>query len=405
MNQRPEGFSSKDRWSDILRKKAKDISAELIAIRREIHQNPELGFEEIATSQIICKRLKELGIRFEEGIGKTGVVGLIEGKRGRGTVALRADMDGVPVKEETRIPYASKNPNVMHACGHDAHVACLLGAAKILISLKERFNGRVKLIFQPAEEIDSGAKAMISDGVLSDPKPDSIFALHVNPELDLGTIGLREGPMMAAIDALRISVLGKGGHAATPHQCVDAIVSASSLVMNLQTVVSRNTDPIKPVLISIGTISGGEADNIIASRVEMRGTVRTIDPDSRKRVQRIIKRVCKDTGEAFGARVLIDYKNLVPPLINSNEMTRRVSKSSHAILGLNSVKEIPFFMGGDDFSFFLQEIPGCYFFLGTKKPGSRVIHELHNGRFDIDERAIPLGAGILAHLALLSLEG
>jgi len=394
----------RDRWAKILNQKTKDISDELIAIRREIHRNPELGFEEKATSQLICKKLKEIGIPFQAGLGKTGVVGLLEGQRGGKTVGLRADMDGLPVQEETGLPFASKNPGVMHACGHDAHVACLLGAAKLLVPLKKFFKGKIKLIFQPAEEIDLGAKAVISDGALEHPRPDAIFALHVNPELSLGVVGLKKGPMMAAIDTLKISIIGKGGHGGAPHQCIDAIVAASAVVMNLQTAISRNIDPTKSALISIGTISGGQADNIIASRVDLSGTVRTIDPDVHQKIPKIIERICTDTAAAFGARVSMKYKKLVPPLVNSDEMIQRVVDSSQAILGLNSVSEVPAFMGGDDFAFFLNEVPGCYFFLGMKSPDSERVHPLHHGQFDIDERSLPIGAAILAHSALAALE-
>lgn len=394
----------KDSWAKILNQKASDISDELIAIRRQIHRNPELGFKEKATSQLICKKLKELGIKFQMGIGKTGVIGLIEGQKGGKTVGLRADMDGLPVQEENDVPYASKNPGRMHACGHDAHIACLLGAAKLLVFLKDRFKGRIKLIFQPAEEIDLGAKAMISDGGLEDPRPDAIFALHVNPELDLGMVGLREGPTMAAIDTLKISVTGKGGHGGAPHQCVDAIVAASAIVMNLQTAVSRNIDPTKPTSISIGTISGGQADNIIASRVDLTGTVRTIDPKVHRRIPGIVERICQNTSATFGAGVSIDYGNVVPLLINSKKMAKRIAESSRMVLGLNSVIEVPVFMGGDDFACFLKEIPGCYFYLGTKDPNSEAVHVLHHGQFDMDERSLPLGAAILAHTALATLE-
>ena len=392
------------RWAEILNEKAGRLKEELIAIRRRIHGSPELGFEEKWTSQFICKKLKALGIRFQAGVGKTGVVGIIEGRGAGKTIGLRADMDGVPVQEETGAAYASEKPGVMHACGHDAHVACLIGAASILVSLRDRFQGNIKLIFQPAEEIDQGAKAMMLDGVLERPRPDAFLALHVAPELSVGTVGIKEGPMMAAIDTLKISVTGIGGHGGAPHQCVDAIVAASAMVMNLQTAVSRNIDPAQSTSISIGTISGGQADNIIASRVDLTGTVRTIDPEVHQVIPQIIERICKNTAATFGAGVSLGYQKLIPPLINCKEMVGRVAESSKAILGLNSVVEVPVFMGGDDFAFFLKEIPGCYFYLGTKNPNWKKARSLHNGHFDIDERCLHLGTAILAHTALITLE-
>jgi len=393
----------KTEWAETLFKKADDISGELTDIRRQIHRHPELGFKETATARRICEKLKDLGIPFRTGFGKTGVVGLIEGKAKGRTVGLRADMDALPVQEKTGAAYASQIPGVMHACGHDAHVACLLGAAALLKSMKDQLNGAVKLIFQPAEEIDQGAQAVISDGGLENPRPDVFFALHVDQELPVGCIGLREGPLMGAIDSIRISVTGSGGHGAMPHKCVDAVVAASAIVMNLQTAVSRRVDPVKPTVVSIGTIHGGEAENIIASRVEMTGTVRCLDPGVHKMIQGIIDTNCKNTAASLGAGVVVDYQRLIPPLINAAEMTDKVKEACQAILGSSSVKEAPISMLGDDFAFFLNEIPGCYFRLGAKNPNWEKVPTLHSDRFDLDERSLPIGASILAHAALLSL--
>lgn len=391
------------KWSKGLKEKADGLSGEWTEIRRQIHQSPELGFKEEKTSHLICQKLKDLGIKFQTGVGKTGVVGIIEGIGGGKTVGLRADMDAIPVPEETDIPYASQKPGVMHACGHDAHVACVLGAASLLVTLRNQFKGRVKLVFQPAEEIDLGAKAMIEEGILESPRPDAFFALHVDPELQTGVVGIREGPFMAAIDTMRLSVTGKGGHIAMPHKCVDAIVAASALVMNLQTSVSRNTDPNKAMVVSIGTFNAGQSENNIASRADLTGTVRTMDPDLHRTIPEIIDRICRNTATTFGAGFSMEYLRMLPPLVNSKEMTARVVESCDALLGADSVIEAPISMGGDDFAFFLEKIPGCYFRLGTKNPNSEVIHNLHNGHFDIDERSLHLGAAILAHTALITL--
>ncbi len=391
------------KWADMIKVGAADIADVLIDIRRQIHQHPELGFEEKATAELVCNCLETLKIPFRVGVGGTGVVGLISGHGEGKTVGLRADMDALPVQEKNDTSYVSQTPGVMHACGHDAHVSCLLGAAMLLAPLREEIKGNIKLIFQPAEETDLGAKAVLADDGLENPRPNAIFALHVDTELPVGNIGLKKGPLMAALDSIKISVSGKGGHGALPHNCVDAIVAASAVVMNLQTAVSRETDPMKPAVISIGAFNSGHTDNIIASRADLIGTVRTLDPDTHREFPAIIRRICKSTAASFGAEVDVDYQRMIPPLVNSPEMTDRVKAACQAILGAVSIKEVPVSMLGDDFSFFLRGIPGCYFRLGVKKPEGETAHTLHNERFDIDESALPIGASILAYAALLSL--
>jgi amidohydrolase len=391
------------KWIDIIRSGAAGIADVLIDIRRQIHRHPELGFEEMATADLICNHLETLKIPFRVGVGKTGVVGLITGRDQGKTIGLRADMDALPVQEKNDTPYVSQKPGVMHACGHDAHVSCLLGAAMLLAPLREEITGNIKLIFQPAEEIDLGAKAILADGGLENPRPNALFALHVDPELEIGNVGLKNGPLMAALDSIKISVRGKGGHGALPHTSVDTIVAASAMVMNLQTAVSRETDPMKPAVISIGTFNSGHTDNIIASRADLTGTVRTLDPDTHREMPAIIKRICKSTAASFGAEVDLGYQRMIPPLVNTPEMTDRVKAACRAILGADSIKEAPVSMLGDDFSFFLKDIPGCYFRLGVKKPDGDTAPSLHNEGFDIDERSLSIGASILAYTALLNL--
>lgn len=391
------------KWVDIIRAGAADIADELTDIRSRIHRHPELGFEERATAALICDRLETLKIPFRAGVGKTGVVGLITGREKGKTIGLRADMDALPVQEKNDTPYASRKPGLMHACGHDAHVSCLLGAAMLLAPLREEFKGNIKLIFQPAEEIDLGAKAVLADGGLEDPRPNALFALHVDSELEVGNVGLKDGPLMAALDSIKISVHGKGGHGALPHTCVDAIVVASSMVMNLQTAVSRETDPMKSAVISLCTFNSGHTDNIIASRADLTGTVRTLDPDTHRELPGIIRRICKSTAASFGAKVDVDYQRMIPPLVNTTEMTGKVKSACQAILGADSIKEAPVSMLSDDFSFFLKDIPGCYFRLGVKKKNGDTSPSLHNEWFDIDERSLPIGASILAYTALLNL--
>ena len=390
----------RDNLPTIIKEKAGAIAGDLSRIRRVIHQYPEIGFKEYKTSKLISERLQALVIPCKTGIGKTGVVGVIEGKCPGPVIGLRAEMDALPIQEESAVSYLSQTTGIMHACGHDAHIACLLGAAELLVSLKDKLMGTVKLIFQPAEELDGGAKAMLADGVLDAPRPDAIFALHVDPDLPVGSVGLKEGPLYASIDELRITVTGQGGHGALPHRGIDAIVAASAIVMNLQTAVSREIDPIQPVVVTIGTFNGGRAGNIMASRVDLTGTVRCVDPDIRASLPGIIERICRTTASSFRAGASCEYRELIPPLVNSPEMTGIVKESAAALLGAASIKEDSLTMLGDDFSIFLDNIPGAYFHLGIKSPGRGESCGLHTSCFDIDENALPVGAALLALIAL-----
>ncbi|MBC7323475.1 MAG: amidohydrolase, partial [Acetomicrobium sp.] len=290
-------------YSDEVTKLSKSMSEELRALRRDFHQFPELSFKEFETARKIAIYMKELGYEVKENVGKTGVVALLKGAKENPTVALRADIDALPVKEMTGLSYASKNDGVMHACGHDIHVTCALGAAKILASLKDELQGSVIFIFQPAEEINAGAKAMIDDGVLENPNVSMIFGLHNNPEIPVGKVGLKEGPLMAAVDSTFITIRGQGGHAAYPHRVIDPIVCASSIVMNLQTIVSRNVDPQKSAVISFGSINGGIANNVIPDEVKLTGTVRTFDEGLRDSIEGWMKRTVENTASSLGCKV------------------------------------------------------------------------------------------------------
>lgn len=400
-----EGVPQIVELAESLKVQAQSISAKLSETRRAIHRRPELGFQERETAKLICSKLMDLGIEFKKDVGKTGIVAVIEGHDNGRTIGLRADMDALPIQEETGAPYASESAGIMHACGHDAHIACLLGAAELIAPLIHRFKGNVKLIFQPAEEIDSGAKAVIKDGVLSSPRLDAIFGLHVDPAIPVGRALIKKGTWMAAIDTFRISVLGRGGHAAAPHRCIDAIVAGSSIVMNLQSLVSRMIDPVQPVLVTIGTFNAGSAENIIAGQAELTGTVRCVDPSVHQAIQEIIETICQHTAASYKAEISLDYRRRIPPLVNDAVMTDRAIQSIEAVLGPNSVNDDSVRMGGDDFSCFLAEVPGAYFHLGAGDPKAEDVKALHTSCFDIDERCLPLGAAILAHTALTMLDG
>ena len=386
-----------------LLQEAQGFSQRCADLRRSIHQNPELSFEERETARLIARTLVGLGWACREGVGGTGVIGVLEGTGPGRTVALRADMDALPVEEETGLFFASRNPGVMHACGHDAHVACALGAAMLLAARRERFAGRVKVIFQPAEEIDLGAKAVIRDRGLEDPEPDAVYGLHCNPEIPVGKVGFRSGPIMAAIDNFTLTVLGRGGHGAYPHQCRDAVVAACAMVMSLQTLVSRTVDPLKPAVFSVGSFHAGQANNIIAPRAELEGTVRCVDPDVHAQLPTAVERICGNTGAAFGVEASLNYQRMLPPLVNTPEMAALVREAVEALLGSGGLVDIAPSMGGDDFAFYLEKMPGAYIHLGVKPPGQQEGVGLHNGGFDIDEGCLPLGAALLAHLALSTL--
>lgn len=386
-----------------IRARAQDLQQELVNMRRKLHSHPELGFEETQTAKLICKKLDQLGVKYQSGVAGTGIVGVIEGCDSGPTVGLRADMDALPISEESRKPYMSKISGVMHACGHDAHVACLLGAIEVLVELRKSIRGCIKFIFQPAEEIDLGAKAIIAAGGLKYPKPDAFFALHCNPDIPVGYVGLRSGIVMASIDNIRIEVTGLGGHGAMPQKCVDSIVAASALVMNLQTVTSRAIDPLKPVVMTVGTFRAGTASNIIAEKAELTGSIRCLDSEVQQLLPNIIQNICDKTALTFGADVELDYENRVPVLINSKSMTDIVRRSTLAVLGEDKVLDIAASMGGDDFAFILKEVPGTYFHLGVGS-SEKTRMALHNSQFDIDESCLSIGAAVLASSAMLALE-
>ena len=372
------------------------IKDEIIVNRRYFHQHPELGFKEHITAKIIADKLKSYGIEVKTGIGKTGVIGDLHGTGGGKTIALRADMDALPVKETCDVSYKSQNDGVMHACGHDGHMAMLLGAAKILSQKRDLLKGNIRFIFQPAEEGQGGARYMIEDGCLEN--VDEIYGMHLWNYQPYGEIGVKSGPIMAAADIFDITIEGVGGHGAMPQGTVDAIVVASNLIMNLQTIVSRNTDPLESAVITVGKINGGHGFNVIADEVKLRGTVRAMTEENRLLVKNRMQEIIDGVARASGAKIVMDYQEGYPPTINDVGASQKVVQAANKIVSKGAIE--PYLtMGAEDFSYYLQKIPGCYFFIGSApydKEQMSVPH--HCSHFDIDERALLVGTSVFVQL-------
>lgn len=394
-------------WSkEELWKQAHALKPWLVEVRRDFHRHPELGMEEYRTRDQIVHYMQEMGIPYKTGIANTGVVGLIEGEKSGKTVALRADLDALPIAEENDVDYKSTVPGKMHACGHDAHMTILLGAARLLNERKEYLPGNVKLLFQPAEETVGGAKQMIQAGVLENPRVDAVFGLHVAPEIPVGEIGLKYGQMNAASDTIYLTVKGNNGHGAYPHTGKDAIVIAAQVITTLQTIVSRNVDPRQSAVVSIGVIQGGTQGNIIADEVKMTGTVRTFESKVRERVLQRVEEVLTYTTRSMGG----DYTFKLGDdgyiaLINDNEMVDLVRNSGETLLGRERVTQIDFpSMGVEDFSYFAAAVPSAFFRLGCRNEAKGIVHSSHTGRFDIDEDCLPIGAALQVQNAVHSLK-
>ncbi|MDQ3045332.1 MAG: M20 family metallopeptidase [Chloroflexota bacterium] len=381
-----------------LRDAIDEILPGVIADRRHLHENPELGYQEVETSRFVAERLQALGVEdVRTGIAQTGVTGLIRGTAGApgaGKVVLvRADMDALPILEENDVEYRSTKNGTMHACGHDAHTAMLLGVARVLLDRRDAFGGTVKLLFQPSEELPpGGAKPMIEAGVLEDPAVDAVFGMHVSQDQERGTIGLRSGPAMAAADRFVINIKGRGGHGARPHACIDPIAIGAQIVTALQTIVSREIDPVQPAVVSTCAFLAGEAFNVIPDTAELRGTVRSFDPDVRLQLATRIEELVRGVGEAMRAEIEVTYTFGYPPTVNDPEMTELVRAVATETVGAERVLDVDLKMGAEDFSYFLEERPGCFFFVGTRNEERGLIWGHHHPRFDIDEEA--MGAGI-----------
>lgn len=385
-----------------IREKINAHFKELQEIRRHIHANPELSFKEYQTAAFIEKKLLEFGVKDFFRITETGVVALIKGKNPESKcIALRADMDALPIMEANEVSYKSQNPGVMHACGHDVHTTCLLGAARILSDLREYLGGTIKLIFQPGEEKSpGGANLMIQAGVLHNPVPEAVFALHVYPGLPAGTAGFRAGQYMASADEIYISIKGKGGHAALPHQTIDPITIAAQVIVSLQQLVSRKASPLTPSVLSFGKISGGNTTNVIPEEVKLEGTFRTLDESWRKEALHWIKKITVQTCEAMGAEATVEIPEGYPSLFNDPQWTLNAEAWAREYIGASKVHTLDLRMSAEDFSFYTQKIPGCFFRIGTSKEGKEFTASVHNPHFDIDEEAIKTGAGLLTWIAI-----
>ncbi len=387
---------------DKIKALAKDYAPEIVAIRRHLHQHPELSFEEYNTSAYVAEYLKNQNIPHQTGVAKTGIVATIEGKNpAKRTLALRADMDALPILETNKVDYCSKNIGVMHACGHDVHTSSLLGTAKILNEMKGEFEGTIRLIFQPGEErIPGGASMMIKEGVLENPTPIGIIGQHVMPFIDAGKVGFREGIYMASADEIYVTVKGKGGHAAMPHQLIDPVLIASHIIIALQQIVSRNANPSIPSVLSFGKVIANGATNIIPDEVKLEGTFRTFNETWRMEAHKRMKHLAETLAQSMGGTCEFNILKGYPVLINEENITRTTRKFAEEFLGKENIEDLPLWTAAEDFASYAQQIPGCFYRLGVRNEARGIISPVHTSTFDIDETALETGMGLMAWLAI-----
>lgn len=384
-----------------IKQKASALLPELLRIRQHIHRFPELSFQEFKTSEFIAAELTQLNISFSRGMAGTGIVAIIESKNpSKKCLAIRAELDALPITELNDVDYKSQHPGIMHACGHDVHSACLLGLAAIMNDLKSDWEGTLKLIFQPGEEMHpGGGSMMIAEGVLENPKVDAILALHVYPHLAAGIVGFRQGQYMASTDEIHITIVGKGGHAALPHQTIDPIAISAQVLVALQQVISRRSNPVIPSVLSFGKIAGGTVNNVIPDKVEISGTLRTMDEKWRAEAHQLIKDIVCNTASSFGAKAIVEIPKGYPSLFNDQKLTEAISGFASEYLGQDNVRELSLRMTADDFAFYSQQIPGCYYRLGTNTNNESKTASVHNAHFDIDENALTTGVGVMSYAA------
>jgi amidohydrolase len=380
-------------------------AADTISYRRHLHTNPELSFEEYNTAKFVAEKLKSFGIPVVEGMAGTGVIGLIQGKNpSKKMIALRADMDALPITEQNDVPYKSQNVGVMHACGHDAHTSSLLGTARIINEIKDEFEGTIKLIFQPGEEkIPGGASLLIKEGVLQNPTPANILGQHVATAIPAGKVGFRSGMYMASADEIYITVKGKGGHAAMPDKAVDPILIASHIIVALQQIVSRNCDPRLPCVLSFGKITGMGATNIIPEEVKIEGTFRTMDEAWRQEAKIRMKKMAEAIAEGMGAVCEFTILNGYPYLQNEPQLTARMKEAAQQYLGEENVLDLDIWMAAEDFAYYTQQVDACFYRLGVRNEARGIVSGVHTPTFDIDETALQTGSGLMAWLAVKEL--
>jgi amidohydrolase len=376
----------------------------LITMRRQLHQYPELSWQETKTTEYIAAELRRMGLEVTTWEGETGVLGVLHGGQLGSVVALRSDIDALPIEEQNDLSYRSQHKGVMHACGHDAHITCLLGAASILAKLKQVIKGTVKFIFQPAEESGGGASLMIGRGVLTNPQVKAIFALHSQPALPVGTLGLHEGLVMAFNDPLFITVKGKGGHGAMPHQTRDPIIATASIIQALQTIISRQIDPLASAVISFGTIGGGLASNVIPEKVELSGTVRTTDSSLRKELRHKITSLTTAIAAAMGTEAQVRFEKGYPAVNNPTDLVLFCQRSLSELFNSRNIVKTPPVMVTEDFAEYQEQLPGVLLWLGVGNLAEKITRQLHNPCFDINEKALMYGAAILSQLAYDYLE-
>lgn len=387
---------------------AKAYHKDTIAIRRHLHQFPELSYEEVATGRYIASKLEEYGIEHRHGIAENGVLGLIRGKNpDKRVVALRGDIDALPIREANEVPYRSKHDGVMHACGHDVHTSSLLGSARILQELRDEFEGTVKLLFQPAEEkAPGGASIMIREGALENPRPGSIFGQHVHPPLEVGKIGMRPGKYMASTDELFLTIHGKGGHGAVPQDCIDPIAITAQIISALQQLVSRQGDPTIPSVLTFGYIaSDGGTNNVIPNAVHLKGTFRTMDEPWRADAHRRMKSIVEGIAAGMGARAELEILGGYPYLVNDEGLTQAARQYAVEYLGAENVVDLPIRMTGEDFAYYSQEMPACFYRLGTGNPAKGITSPIHTNTFDVDEDCLEISTGLMAWMAVRNLMG
>ena len=373
------------------------IRDRVVELRRDIHRNPELGFEEVRTQALVERELDALGIEHRR-VAKTGVVGIVRGAKPGRTAGLRADMDALPITEKSGEPFSSEVPGKMHACGHDAHTAMLLGAARVLSGMRDSLAGNVVLLFQPAEEGPGGAEPMIAEGALDDPRVDAVAMLHVDPRLTTGTIGVTPGPVNASADEFHVTVHGQGGHGAYPHSAKDTIPAAAAMILALQNIAARETDPLKSVVVTIGTINGGYRNNVIADEIKMTGTLRAHDPQIRDGLEERARRILNGVADAYGVRAELDVMYGYPPVVNDVKLAESFHRymTQHSKLGVESP---PPTMGAEDFAYFARAVPGVHVRLGIRNEQFGSTHSGHSPQFRVDEGALPVGVQTLVAFA------